>query len=154
MLVICLDTESHHSALRWFERKPVHRLRKRAGEGRRTGIPGDNKRTCLPACIYVYMSCTHACMRAGEQRKKQTTILDYCLDLTGCTPKSTSPSEIFPLDVRDTTTVPNGRMIDGGERHSRFVFTREEGSSSRKIVQIKGQKASATRSMPIQYIHI
>lgn len=49
-------------------------------------------------CICPVLS-THLLV-AGEQRKKQTTILDYCLDLTGCTPKSTSPSEIFPLDVR------------------------------------------------------
>ncbi|PHJ20210.1 symplekin tight junction carboxy-terminal protein [Cystoisospora suis] len=66
--------------------------------------------------LFYHLPCS-----TGEQRKKQTTILDYCLDLTGCTPKSTSPSEIFPLDAIATTC---HRIVDDESQPVSVVFGR------------------------------
>ncbi|PFH38243.1 hypothetical protein BESB_005840 [Besnoitia besnoiti] len=57
----------------------------------------------------------------GEQRKKQTAVLDYCLDLTGCTSRSESPTEIFPIDAVAATCQ---RIADDDSQPISVVFGR------------------------------
>ncbi|KFG46805.1 symplekin tight junction carboxy-terminal protein, partial [Toxoplasma gondii GAB2-2007-GAL-DOM2] len=57
----------------------------------------------------------------SQQRKKQTTVLDFCLDLTGCTSRAESPTEIFPIDVIATTCQ---RIADDDSQPISVIFGR------------------------------